>query len=369
MGVKRWRLLITGGGTGGHIYPALALAKSLAGEAEVLYAGTARGLEARLVPAAGVEFTVISSGGLLGRSLRRKLQGFSLALAGFSQALRLIRRYRPAVVVGTGGYASGPVVLAAVLLRVPTLLQEQNLRPGMTNRTLAPWVSRVAVPYPESRGFFPPRARLRVIGNPVRPEITRADPALARQELGLGQERVVLLFGGSGGARRLNEAALDVLAVLRPGEILLWVTGATYHREFETRWQESGHSKTQVRLYPYLDRMDLGLAAADVVIARAGAMTIAEILALGRPAILVPSPNVVHDHQRGNAEVVAAKGAAVVVAEEALSTLPAEVRRLLDDEGRRLAMAECSRALGDPEALARLGQEVRSLAGRAARHE
>lgn len=368
MGVKPWRLLVTGGGTGGHVYPALALAQSLAGEAEVLYAGTARGLEARLASAAGVSFTVISSGGLMGRSLRRKMQGLTLALAGFSQAIRLIRRFRPAVVVGTGGYASGPLVLAAVLLRVPTLLQEQNLRPGMTNRWLAPLVSRVAVPYPECRAYFPARTRLRVIGNPVRPEIRGADPKAARRELGLGQDRVVLLFGGSGGARRLNEAALAILPELQPGEILLWVTGATYHGEFATRLQKSGYAD-RVRLYPYLDRMDLGLAAADLVIARAGAMTIAELTALGRPVILVPSPNVVHDHQRLNAELVAAKGAAVVVGEESLSSLPASVRELLDDDQRRAEMAERSRALGDAEALSHLVREVRSLAGREARRE
>ena len=364
MAVKPWRLLITGGGTGGHIYPALALARRLQGEAEVLYAGTAQGLEARLVPAAGVAFTVISSGGLLGRSLRRQVQGLRLAASGLVQALQILRRFRPAVVVGTGGYASGPLMLAAVLLRVPTLLQEQNLQPGMTNRWLAPWVSRVVVPYPESHAYFPRRTRLQVIGNPIRPEILAASAEAARRELDLVGKRVILLFGGSGGALRLNEAALSLGPQLRPGEVLLWATGTKYHEEFVRRCQETGVSAAAVRLYPYLDHMERFLAVADVVIARAGAMTIAELTALGLPSILVPSPNVVHDHQRLNAELLSAKGAAVLVEESNLAGLPATLRGLLDDEEGRSRMAAASRRLGEPQALERLAQEVRSLARR-----
>ncbi|HEY8489265.1 MAG TPA: undecaprenyldiphospho-muramoylpentapeptide beta-N-acetylglucosaminyltransferase, partial [Thermaerobacter sp.] len=297
------RVLLTGGGTGGHIYPALAIAVELKRRVpgcEMLYVGTREGLESRIVPRAGLAFATISARGLMRKGPRELVAGILALSRGLIQADRIVARFRPDVVVGTGGYVAAPVALAAVRRRVPVVIQEQNAVPGATNRLLARWAQAVCVPFAEAARFFPEGARVVVTGNPVRPEIVAARREEARARLGLdGTEPVVLVTGGSRGAERVNRAALE-LAVAVAGwarGVLLWASGERYHGEMAAglarRLAEVGCDPgPRVRLFPYIDDMPTAYAAADLYIGRAGATTLAEITARGLPAVLVPSPHV-----------------------------------------------------------------------------
>ncbi|MBC7106849.1 MAG: undecaprenyldiphospho-muramoylpentapeptide beta-N-acetylglucosaminyltransferase, partial [Firmicutes bacterium] len=299
------RCVVTGGGTGGHIYPALAIARGLKERygAEVLYVGTVRGLEAELVPRAGLPFAAISAGGLRRRADPGNLLALARTARGFFQAWALLGRWRPAVVVGTGGFVCGPAVLAAVVRGIPTLIHEQNAYPGLTNRLLAGLVRQVALTFPEAAAHLPRRARVAVTGLPVRPEIAEADRGAARRALGIGSEsRVLLVFGGSRGARKINEAMVAVLRAFcgRPGVHVIHATGKTEYRDYAARLEASGikiASCGNITLTPYLYDMAAALAAADLVVCRAGASTIAELTVRGLPAVLVPYPHAAARHQ------------------------------------------------------------------------
>ncbi len=355
------RVVLTGGGTGGHVYPALAIAAELRGALAVGYLGTARGLEARVVPDGGIPFFAVPATGVLGKSPAAMARGVAAAFSGLARASALLRQLRPDVVVGTGGYVTGPVGLAAALLGIPLFVLEENARPGITNRMLARFARHVAVPWAEAAAGFPPSVRTKVVvtGNPVRREVVTADRQGARAAFDLDPEAPVLLVvGGSLGAEAINEA---VLALVRRagawpgGAQLLWATGPAYHEGIVRRL---GEAPAWARILPYLHDMPQAYAAADVVVARAGAMTVAEITARGVPAVLVPSPNVTGDHQTANARVLAERGAAVLVPESRLADLGDRVRTLLEDAGRREAMAAASRALGRPDAAATLAALV-----------
>jgi UDP-N-acetylglucosamine--N-acetylmuramyl-(pentapeptide) pyrophosphoryl-undecaprenol N-acetylglucosamine transferase len=364
------RLVLTGGGTGGHVYPALAVAQALPPGEVVLYIGSSQGLEAREVPRAGVPFACVEAGRVLGQGWGAA-GGLARAGAGVWQARRLLREVGAQAVLGTGGYVTAPVGVAAALSGIPLMVLEANARPGLTNRWLAYLSREVAVPWPEVRQAFPSRVRGRVVvtGLPVRPAILRASRQEARRALGVGdQERVVLALGGSLGAWELNRA---LLAWVRPsgppaGVHLVWVTGARYHAQVTS---SLGQHLPRVRVQAYLDEeaMAQALAAADLVVARAGAATLAELSAWGLPAILVPSPNVTQDHQSANARIFARRGAAVVLREEALGRLGQEIGALLADGARLVRMAQASRSLGRPQAATQVAERLRRLAGRGRR--
>lgn len=368
----RLRVVLSGGGTGGHVYPALAIAEAvrrLEPEARFLYVGTADGLEAEIVPRHGLPFRTVAAAGVVRKGALGAARGVLALLRGLRQARRLLAEFGPHVAVGTGGYASGPVILAAASLGVPVLIHEQNVVPGLTNRLLARWAAVVAVPHPEARRYFAAR-RVEVTGNPVRASILAADPAAARARLGLqGCRQVVGVLGGSRGARTLNEAALGLLPAWlpRPERGLVWVTGRAYHDEMVARAREAGYDPQRhahVRILPYAHAVEDVLAAADLVVARAGALTLAELTACGKPAVLVPSPNVAHDEQRHNARVLAEAGAAVVVEDARCdaATLGALLEALLADPPRLEAMAAAARRLARPDAAERLGRLVLELA-------
>lgn len=362
------RYLLAGGGTGGHVYPALAIAGELRRRepgCELLYVGTKNGLEARLVPAAGLPFATVPSGRLLGKRLGNKVAGVYRAARGVQAALEIIRRFRPDAAVGTGGFASGPAMLAAALRRVPVVLQEQNVYPGLTNRLLSPLAEIVLAPHPQSVRGFPSwvQRRILAVGNPVRPEVLEARREEGAAFLGLDPDKpTILVYGGSGGAKRLNRAALGLLPGAGFGEYqLIWATGPAYHREaVEAAETRQGVKAPGLRLVPYLERMPLALAAADLVVSRAGAMTLAEITARGLPAILVPSPNVVHNHQEMNARLLEGGGAAVVLSDAGLTEelLAETAAAILGDRRRRERMAAASRAMGKPGALGEIGSVV-----------
>ncbi len=369
------RLLIAGGGTGGHIYPALSILGGFKAKfpgAEVLYVGTREGLEAGLVPREGIPFRTITARGVMGKSPLAAARGVFDAFRGLAESIRLVREFRPDVAVGTGGYVTGPVILAAKACGVSCAIQEQNVIPGMTNRLLGRLVDRVFLPFEEARAYFPDSPKVSVPGNPLRPEILEAGRQASRDELGIRPgDRVVYVFGGSRGAASIHRAMVETLPRLSrlKGLVVFYVTGQAHYQEVTgalgaSGWSPAGHPG--VRISPYLYRAGPVLAAADLVICRAGAMTLSEITALGLPAVIVPSPNVANNHQEHNARVLEKAGASVVIKDSDLNgpALADLVLELLGDPDRLGQMAQASRSLGRPRALDEIVETLSAMAGR-----
>jgi UDP-N-acetylglucosamine--N-acetylmuramyl-(pentapeptide) pyrophosphoryl-undecaprenol N-acetylglucosamine transferase len=350
-GVKT--LMVAGGGTGGHIYPAVAIAREyVARDASrrVVFVGTARGLETKIVPKAGFPLELIDVAGLKGvRGLNLLRNLFRLPL-GFVQAWRHVGRHRPNVILGVGGYSSGPVLVAASLRGVPTIIHESNAFPGLANRVLARFVTTVAVAFREALDRMSRKDGV-VTGNPIRKEffdlgaISRQPPSANRQRL--------LLFGGSQGSRILNDtmiAALPHLSPLREKLDIVHQTGSNEHAKVEAAYEQSAFAIA--RVVPYLDPIADEIAAADVVVSRAGAMTIGELAAIGRAAILVPFAAATNNHQELNARVVERAGGAIVLTEAELSAerLAAAINEVLSDPQRALRMGAAAQTLATPDA-------------------
>jgi UDP-N-acetylglucosamine--N-acetylmuramyl-(pentapeptide) pyrophosphoryl-undecaprenol N-acetylglucosamine transferase len=363
---------MSGGGTAGHVYPALAVAGRLAEEHDaVLFVGTPSGLEARLVPQAGVAFEGLKASGY-DRARPWTLITSTVRIAVSTvRALGLLARFKPDVVMGFGGYVSIPVGLAAGLRRTPLVVHEQNSVPGLANRFLSRFADAVGVTYGESTPRLAHGDRAEMTGNPVRPAVLDADRAAGREALGLPAESTVLLvFGGSRGARHLNSAVVGlrdrILGV--QGVHVVHVTGRT---EVETvREALSGlaaDEQDRWRVYDYIDDMGGALAAADLVVARAGATSIAEITALGKAAVLVPYPYATDDHQTTNAAAMVAHGAAELVADSEIdgAHFGDLIVELLSDGPRRATMSDASRALGRPDAAEHLIDLARGVVSRA----
>ncbi|MFQ5803757.1 MAG: undecaprenyldiphospho-muramoylpentapeptide beta-N-acetylglucosaminyltransferase [Candidatus Methylomirabilales bacterium] len=358
------KVVLAGGGTGGHVFPALALARELrARDIEVLMVGTARGLEAAAFPAEGFSLETIRVEGLTGKGIRDQARSLALLPRALTRALWLLGRHRPRVVVGVGGYAAGPVSLSAVLRRIPLLIHEQNFAPGLTNRVLARVANTVAVSFGESSSYF--RRDVVVTGNPIRREILEADRRKGLEAFHLEPGKVtVLLFGGSQGARRINRAieeALPDLTRLRDQLQFIHATGERDHSGVEEGYRAW---KGVARVLPFIEEMALAYAAADLVVCRSGATTIAEITALGKPALLIPYPFATNDHQRGNAEELVRVGGARLILDRDLTgyRLALELQELLDDSTALAAMGRAARGLGRPQAASHLADLVCQLA-------
>jgi UDP-N-acetylglucosamine--N-acetylmuramyl-(pentapeptide) pyrophosphoryl-undecaprenol N-acetylglucosamine transferase len=358
-------VVIAGGGTGGHLYPGIAVARELLRRtpgARVSFAGTSRGLETRIVPREGFELDLIRSAGLKGKSVGALLRGVTLVPLGLLDAWRLLGRRRPDVVMGVGGYSSGPVVLAAAIRGIPTIVLEQNAVPGLTNRILAPIVRAAAVTYEETLSFFGRKGF--VTGNPVRAEFFESSNVERRAST----FKRVLILGGSQGAHSINMAMVAAAPGLVAGVPGVEVVHQTGEKDLAAVREEYLRAGVSARAEPFLDAVAREMTAADLVICRAGATTLAELAAAGRPAVLVPFPAATDDHQRKNALVLANAGAAVMVEERELDAnrLGAETGALLGDETKRLAMAAAMRAFARPDAAARIVDRLFGLAGRAA---
>lgn len=357
-------VVIAGGGTGGHLYPGLAVAREIVARdpgARVSFAGTARGIEARVVPKEGFDLDLIRSAGLKGGSVVARARGASLLVPGFADGWRILSRRRPDVVLGVGGYSSGPVVLAAALRGMATMILEQNAVPGLTNRLLARWVRVAAVTYPATLTFF--RGRGVVTGNPVRREFIVE--AGAPEPTGAPK---VLVLGGSLGARAINAAMRDAapqLASRLPGLSLVHQTGERDLAGVRDAYARAG---LEARVEAFLDPVAPEMRSSHLVVCRAGATTLAELAASGRPAILIPWPGAADDHQRQNAQVLADAGGAVLLDER--ETTPAaladRILELLNDAARRNDMSRAMRRMAMPDAAARIVDRVFALAGRAA---
>ncbi|HEX8707173.1 MAG TPA: undecaprenyldiphospho-muramoylpentapeptide beta-N-acetylglucosaminyltransferase [Pyrinomonadaceae bacterium] len=344
------RVLIAAGGTGGHIYPGIAVAKEVMrrdASSEVRFVGTARGLETRLVPQSGFQLALIESAGLKNVGMGARLRGLWLLPKSFFAARRLIRQFRPDIVIGAGGYVSGPVLLTAALMKVPTLVMESNALPGFTNRQLARFVDRAAVTFETSRPYF--RGKAVVTGNPVRREFFDIRP----------KERdanrfSLLIFGGSQGARAINEAMVAALPHLAPEQGVLSITHQTGEADYEkvrAGYLDAGWGE-QADVRPYIDDMVARFASSDLIICRAGATTSAELVAAGKAAIMIPFPQAADDHQRKNAEALQAGGAARMVLQQELTgeRLAAEIAALVRSPAELTKMEEASRKLARGDA-------------------
>jgi UDP-N-acetylglucosamine--N-acetylmuramyl-(pentapeptide) pyrophosphoryl-undecaprenol N-acetylglucosamine transferase len=382
------RVLIAGGGTGGHLYPGIAVARELmtrVPNAVVTFVGTSSGIESRVVPREGFVLDIIRSGGLKGKSPGAVLRGLSLLPLSAGDAWEVISRRAPSLVIGVGGYSSGPVVLLAALRRIPTMVLEQNAMPGLTNRLLATVVNAAAVTYQESVPFFSGKAF--VSGNPVRPEFIEAEtPGAAPSDFKHGAEgdgvtydepssppaaARVLVFGGSQGAHAINVAMVEAAARLAAAAPRVAITHQTGERDLEmvrSRYRDAG---LEAEVEPFLYAMDREMKRADVIVSRAGATTLAEVAAAGRPAILVPLPTATDDHQRKNALALVKQGAAVMVEQRELTgdRVAAEILGLVSDAARRRRMRQAVRQFARPDAAKVIVDRAVELVGKTERRD
>ena len=355
-------VLIMAGGTGGHVFPGLAVAEVLrAREVPVRWLGTAAGLEARVVPAAGITLHHLDIRGLRGGGWRRWLSAPLVLLRALWQAWRVLARVRPAVVLSMGGFAAGPGGLMAWLLRYPLVIHEQNAIPGLTNRILARLGGQVLCAFENT---FPVTTPARVIGNPVRADIAALPTPEIRLQARQGEPLRLLILGGSQGARAINQLAPEALKQL--GEVgqvtVLHQCGQAHLEEARAAW---GDFPAEVEVVPFIEDMAGAYGRADVVLARSGALTVAELSAAGVAAVLVPFPYAVDDHQTHNAAPLVAAGAAVVLPQAQLTAagLAETLQPLLADEAHRLAMARAGRALARPKAASELADILMQAGG------
>ena len=345
------KILLAGGGTGGHVFPAIAVARALSElGANPLFVGAERGLEAKAVPDAGYKLHLLPLEPMKGGGVRRAMRGGMIAATGVAAATRLLRRERPAVVLGVGGYAAGPTCLAAAVLGIPLAVLEPNAVPGFTNRLLAPFATRAYVTWPGAGRRF---RSVRVLGVPVRPGFM-VTPYVAR--------RRIVVFGGSQGARILNETLPGAFAELRAQGLefsLLHQTGRSAAPAAAERYAALG---IPVQVTPFVDDVPAELARASLVLGRAGASTVAELLAAGRPSVLVPFAAAADDHQTANARLVEAAGAGVHVAERELGRLAVVLRELFSEPARLSGMANAAASIARPNAAHAIAVDLLSLA-------
>jgi UDP-N-acetylglucosamine--N-acetylmuramyl-(pentapeptide) pyrophosphoryl-undecaprenol N-acetylglucosamine transferase len=357
------RLLIAGGGTGGHLYPGIAVARELFArmpDAVVTFVGTSEGIEARVLPRERLTLDFIRSAGLKGKSLGATIRGAALLPLSALDAWRVISRRAPDVVLGLGGYSSAPVVMLAALRRIPTMVMEQNAMPGFSNRRLAPLVNAAAVTYEDAIAYF--GAKAFVSGNPVRPEFF--EEAHDEQVSPRGAARV-LVFGGSQGAHAINMAMVEAAPRLAAAAGRLAITHQTGERDLEMVRDGYRRAGLQARVEPFLYDMDREMKNADVVVSRAGATTLAELAAAGRAAILVPLPTATDDHQRRNAQTFVRQDAALMLEQKDLSgeRLAHELFALAGDPERRRAIAAAARRLARRHAASAIVDRLLDLAG------
>jgi len=344
------RILIAGGGTGGHLYPGIALAEEFQSRSPknlITFVGTKKGIEHRIIPAMGYELITISSAGLIGRGFVRKLTGAVQFLRGLLQGLLIIRSAKPNLVLGTGGYASAPIILAACFFGIETAICEQNSIPGLTNRVLGRFAKKIFIAFGECSPFFP-RHKTFLTGNPVRKEFV-AEPALPMRE---GKRFRILILGGSQGAHSINRAMVGALERLEPLRDKLELIHQTGFQD--VAWVENAYAekKFQAQTYPFITEMASAYAQADIVVSRAGALTITELLICGKPSVLIPYPHAAYNHQVRNAKTLVDQGAA---------------RIILDKDLNGIRLGETILDLyGHPEKLDEMGRKARPLAKREA---
>lgn len=364
------KYLITGGGTGGHIYPALAIAneiKSKEKDAEILYVGTKNGLEAELVLRAGFKFETIRVKGMPRKINKDFFICIKELLLGINDAKKIINKFQPDVVIGTGGYVCGPVVYMAKKKKIPGIIHEQNAYPGITNKILSRYVDKVAVTFEESRKYFKYEDKVFLTGNPIRKEILEIDKNEAFKILDIDKSiPFILSFGGSGGQKKLNDEMYKFIkkANSRKDIQLIHVTGKRHYNNFINKLEkENIVISKNIKVLPYLYEMPQAINIASLVITSAGAITLAEISAVGVPSILIPKSYTAENHQEYNAREFEKKGAAILVLEEDLKgdTLWDIIYNIIHNKEKLLLMKENSKKLGKTDAANKIFKLIKSI--------
>lgn len=357
--MTKLRILIAGGGTGGHVIPALSIARELRDHhgAEVSFVGTARGMETRLIPEAGFPLDLIHVGQLKNVSLLTRAKTLTDLPRGIARCLHLLQQQKPNVVLGVGGYASGPAMLSAVLLRIPTLAFEPNAAPGLANRLVGRFVSAAAVNFPETAAHF---RNAEVTGIPVRPEFFSIQPKTS------GSPRRLLILGGSQGAQALNQAMPQIAAALLesiPDLTIVHQAGERHATATQAAYNQAQTDPSRIQVTPFLNAIE-AIAKADLVLCRSGASTVAELCAAARPALFVPFPQAADDHQTRNAQAIVRIGAAELLPQGELTPdrLLTTLQRLLQSPAKLSTMAQSARTAAHPQALQRIASLAKSIA-------
>lgn len=367
--MSKLRVMISAGGTGGHIFPAVAIADELKKrhpDAEFLFVGAKDKMEMEKVPQAGYPIE-----GLWISGIQRKLSADNLSfpfklLSSILKSRKLVRRFRPDVAIGTGGFASGPLLWVAANKGIPALIQEQNSYPGITNKLLASKVKRICVAYDNMERFFP-AAKIVLSGNPLRQGLEQALPAQAsvKEDLGLNPNwPTLLILGGSLGARRINGMLSQLIPALSKLELnILWQCGKLYYDKLQAQHQSLPE---HIKLQAFIKNMPQAYSASDLVISRAGANTISELASVGKASILIPSPNVAEDHQTKNAEALSSRGAAILFKENrSAEELLEELQALLSDQPKVAKLQEEIQKMGHPKAAQTIADEIEKICGHA----
>lgn len=358
-------IVIAAGGTGGHLYPAVALARAFLRRdpaTQVLFVGTSRGLEAKVLAHEGFELELITAKPVMGKGFMDVIRGLAALPAGLWQSLRILRRRHADLVIGVGGYTSPAMLAAAALKGIARVILEPNAYPGMANKAVAPFAQRIFLAFESAAASFPPD-KVRVVGTPVRQEFLAQ--VAGKEETPLSSARRLLVFGGSQGARAVNDAMLAALSLLKarlPELVITHQTGEADHRRVTEAYRQAG---VAAEVVPYLYDMPGALRVADLVVARAGAMTIAELTACGKPAVLIPLPTAIYDHQMKNARAMEAAGGALVLpqSEAVGQRLGAVICELMQDAARLHRMGDASRRMRRTDAAETIVRECYDLMG------
>ena len=360
--MHNYRFILSGGGTGGHIYPAIAIANELKRrhpQAEFLFVGAKDRMEMEKVPQAGFKIEGLWISGLQRKlTLKNIMFPFKL-ISSLIKARSIVTRFKPDVVIGTGGYASGPLLRIASGRKIPCVLQEQNSYAGITNKLLKGKVKTICVAYDEMDKFFP-KDKIVKTGNPVRSDLIHEQPnkeqALAIYDLSQGK-KTLLVLGGSQGARRINQLIEEKLPFFESSKVqVLWQCGALYYEEYKK------HNSENIKVVAFLNQMPMAFGAADIIVSRAGASSVSELCIIGKPTIFIPSPNVAEDHQTKNAMALSSKNAALLIKEKNLDAdFETEFLKLLENEEKQKTLQKNIKALAMPNATAEIVDEIEKL--------
>lgn len=365
------RILFAGGGTAGHINPAVAVAnhiKAVEPDSEFLFIGTENGMESTLIPKQGYDIKFIEIHGFQRKLSMKNMKTVMEIFTGIHKVKKIINEFKPDVVMGTGGYVTGPVLFAATRKKLPTLVHEANAYPGVTVRILSRFVDVVALSMEEAGKFIPKTKRIEVTGNPVRPSILAGNQTTAKKELGLDERKVVLIFGGSLGAEKINRTTVDWISKILDRDKYQIIMSTGKNNQYESviqRFKDNGvdiSKHPNIKVSEYIYDMDIALNAADLIIARSGG-SVSEMTALGKAAVLIPSPYVAGNHQEHNARAVEQSGGAVVIKESELTPekLSQTAENILDNESVLAAMSRGSKSIGIPDAADRIYKILKEL--------
>ena len=363
------KILLSGGGTAGHINPALAIAdhiKAKEPDADILFIGTRHGLESTLVPKAGYDIKYVNVEGLSKKINLKNIKSFCHLLTAKTKCKKIIKDFKPDIVIGTGGYVCAPAVMAANSMHIPTIIHEQNVFPGKAIKLLSKKSTVTAISFEDSRKYLTDASSLLFTGNPIRPEILSTTSREARRAVGIGTEKLILIFGGSLGADTINRVALQYIQTLSEKDNIkvLFATGEKNYKSVCDKAKEMGISDSSyAQIVPYIHNMNEVMNAADVAVCRSGAITVSELSALSKPAIFVPSPNVTNNHQEYNARAISDRGGAITILERDfnLDTLSDALNSILSDDDAMQKMKHQASLLACVDALGIIYRKIKEL--------